>query len=300
MNHKHKLRQSIRARLEFIEFRLYWDGVLQRQDLVDEFEISIPQASADIALYRESAPGNIQYDTSRKRYLATDQFQPKYSSPSSEVYLGQLRLLAENALVEQDHWLGFVPPFEVAPLVSRTLDAAKVRDVVGAIRERKALLINYQSLSGPDPKERWITPHAIVFDGHRWHTRAWCHSRRAFCDFVIARMLDVRKSKSDIVDPLADVEWYTFVTLRIGPHPGLNENHRKVIELDFGMTNGAVEITTRVALAFYLERRLYLDLPPDTINGERQQIALLNKDEVVRISSEARKRAGAFATPGIE
>ena len=43
-------------RLEFIEFRLYWEGKLNRRDLIDFFGISTPQASLDLARYMEFAP----------------------------------------------------------------------------------------------------------------------------------------------------------------------------------------------------------------------------------------------------
>ncbi|MES2390903.1 MAG: hypothetical protein V4555_04635, partial [Acidobacteriota bacterium] len=36
-------------RLEFIEFRLQWEGRVNRSDLVNYFSISVPQASLDFA-----------------------------------------------------------------------------------------------------------------------------------------------------------------------------------------------------------------------------------------------------------
>ena len=39
-------------RLEFIDFRLYWEGRINRSDLIDFFGISVPQASLDLAKYQ--------------------------------------------------------------------------------------------------------------------------------------------------------------------------------------------------------------------------------------------------------
>ncbi|MGN0902537.1 MAG: hypothetical protein ACI4M9_04555, partial [Succinivibrio sp.] len=43
---------SRKRRIEFIDFRLYLDGKINRGDLVSFFGISIPQASLDMAYYR--------------------------------------------------------------------------------------------------------------------------------------------------------------------------------------------------------------------------------------------------------
>ena len=47
-----KLRWNVRRRLEFIEFRLIWDGHFNRRDVMDAFKISAQQASLDIGLLR--------------------------------------------------------------------------------------------------------------------------------------------------------------------------------------------------------------------------------------------------------
>ena len=58
-----RLRWAPEQRLEFIEFRLFWDGAVNRSDLMDRFGISEPQASKDLASYRELAANNLQYDS---------------------------------------------------------------------------------------------------------------------------------------------------------------------------------------------------------------------------------------------
>ena len=50
------LRWGIERRLEFIEFRLYWEGRVNRADLTSVFGISTVQASAT-APARTASPG---------------------------------------------------------------------------------------------------------------------------------------------------------------------------------------------------------------------------------------------------
>ena len=84
------LRWSVQQRLEFIDLRLFWDGLINRSDLVKQFSISVPQASADLARYQQLAPENIEYDASSKAYQATAQFKPRIAEPKARHYLAQL------------------------------------------------------------------------------------------------------------------------------------------------------------------------------------------------------------------
>ena len=50
------LRWGVERRLEFIEFRLFWEGYVNRGDLIDVFGISVQQASTDLNRYLGLAP----------------------------------------------------------------------------------------------------------------------------------------------------------------------------------------------------------------------------------------------------
>ena len=52
------LKWGVERRLEFIEFRLFWEGAINRSDIVEVFGVSVPQASKDLTLYQERAAGN--------------------------------------------------------------------------------------------------------------------------------------------------------------------------------------------------------------------------------------------------
>ena len=70
------LTQSQRDRLAFIELRLRFIGEIRRQDLVNRFGIQVAAATRDIALYKEVAPRNIDYDSKGKLYVRGEWFRP--------------------------------------------------------------------------------------------------------------------------------------------------------------------------------------------------------------------------------
>ncbi|KKK67243.1 hypothetical protein LCGC14_2956000, partial [marine sediment metagenome] len=82
------------------------------------------------------------------------------------------------------------------------------------------------------------------------------------------------------IDPGSDKDWSETVSLKIAAHPDLSENQRRVIELDYGMTDGAAEIPVRKSLLFYTLKRLGLDTDPILRRPQDQHIVLVNGREV--------------------
>jgi len=62
---REELRWSIERRLECIDFRLFWEGHINRSDLTDQFGISTPQTSADLAQLSPSTKLSHQMRRSR-------------------------------------------------------------------------------------------------------------------------------------------------------------------------------------------------------------------------------------------
>ncbi|MGZ4979315.1 MAG: WYL domain-containing protein [Methylobacter sp.] len=281
---------SAESRLQFIEFRLYWEGRINRGDLVKHFGISVPQASLDLKRYVEIAPDNLQYDKQRKAYFATSSFEPKIISPSSKDYLAQLDMLETEKGLSFSHqpFVSNPPKFDVVPLVSRVVKPEILQGVIKAIRESKAIHICYQSMNRPEPTYRWITPHAIVSDGSRWHVRAYCHDidNGEFRDFVFGRILDLKDTKESDANPANDIAWNTMVELTIAPNQGLSDAQKRMIESDYGMENGITKIVVRKALSGYLKLRLGFTNDITNKNSgvasapEKQQICLINEIEL--------------------
>lgn len=60
-------------RQEFILATLKTFGQIRRQDLMREFDISMPQASKDIADFLQANPALVRYDVSAKAYVIVEQ-----------------------------------------------------------------------------------------------------------------------------------------------------------------------------------------------------------------------------------
>lgn len=275
------LKWGVERRLEFIEFRLFWEGGVNRADIIDMFAVSVPQASKDLTLYQERAPQNAIYDKSAKRYVAGENFEPCFLKPDPEGYLSQLRSVADGVLDRSDAWIGNPPAYGATPVPIRGVDPKTLRAVLSAIRSVEAIEIRYQSLSRPEPKWRWVDPHAIGFDGFRWHTRAYCEVDRTFKDFLLSRILETRGTRASEIDRSGDYDWHEEVVLEIGPHPELSETQKKVIALDYRMKSGRAHIRVRRAFLYYTLKRLGLDGEAAGRRPQDQQIVLLNPQALV-------------------
>lgn len=277
-NDRSDLRWGVEQRLEFIEFRLFWEGHVNRSDVMEQFGLSVNQASSDLNRYISFAPYNMIYDKSARTYVRGVDFKPVFGKLDAGRYLAQLRSLEEGILDRDDCWITVAPDFGSTPTPARSVHPETLRAVVGAIRRAEAIEVNYQSLSNPEPRWRWIAPHAIAFDGFRWHARAFCMTDDCFKDFLLSRMLEVRGTAEAATSAAGDDDWHSEITLEVGPHPGLSETQAKVIALDYGMQDGKVEIKVRRALLYYTLKRLGLDTDPSARNPQDQQIVLLNRE----------------------
>ena len=277
-NDRSELRWGVEQRLEFIEFRLFWEGHVNRSDLMDQFGVSVNQASTDLNRYIGFAPDNMVYDKSARTYVRGSNFKPQFLEPDASRYLAQLRSVADGILDREDAWIANLPPYAATPTPVRGVNPATLRSVVGAIRRSEAIEVRYQSLSNPEPRWRWIAPHAIAFDGFRWHTRAFCLADECFKDFLLSRMLEVRGTGEAATSAAEDEDWQSEVTLEVAPHPDLSETQARVIALDYGMQDGKAEIKVRRALLYYTLKRLGLDTDPSARKPQDQQIVLLNRE----------------------
>lgn len=251
---------SALQRLQFIEFRLLWEGHVNRSDLMDAFGISVPQSTLDFREYLERAPNNMDYDKRRRFYFPTTAFKPVFISESAEGYLSQLFALGTNSEGQSTPGLiGATPTFDILPAPERRVDSCTLRQVLECIRDGLSIEIYYQSLSSQTPDWRRITPHALASDGLRWHIRAYCHTKKQFRDFVLGRIMDIREKQPSEILGTNDTEWNEIVKVTIAPNPALTEDQQKIIERDYAMNEGKSVIALRKSLLFYLKRRLGVD-----------------------------------------
>ena len=268
------LRWSVEQRVAFAARRLYWDGTINRDDLMRRFGVSANQATADLARLKETYPNGFAYDTVARRYRAHAAFLPHEADPTT--LLRELRLIAEGHLDPQDSLLASVPPLAIAELPERSVDAAVLRHVLAAIRHRHAIGARYVSFQRPGERQRVLSPHALVFDGFRWHVRAHDAGDDTFKDFVIARLSRVTEAGTWHRHPAEDAAWNRMVTLEIAPHPGLDPHQRRVIARDYGMdAKQRLLLKVREAVLFYVRRRFGLTDGHEKRPAQEQHIVLL-------------------------
>jgi predicted DNA-binding transcriptional regulator YafY len=223
-----------------------------------------------MAAYQELAPGNIRYDRRTWSYHPSPSFKPVLISPSVDDLLGLILSDKES--------LGLQADISLLPRPTRSAPPEIVREILLAVQFGQSLHIRYQSMTKPGPEERWITPHAIGHDGCRFHARALCHKDLRYKDFVLGRILAILGHGEAMGDPSTDHDWHETVELKLGPHPGLLEGPRQVVEADYGMVGGEVVWKVKKAMALYVLTALHLR--EELKKPEHQQVVLRNKAEV--------------------
>lgn len=272
---------SVEQRLEFIDFRLFWEGTIRRGDICEKFGVSIQQASIDIAKYRESAPENLVYDTSKKRYFAVSRFKPVFYAPNPDRYLAQLRAIKEDVIGKDETMMGELPDCDVLPIPARDVSAHKLKQFLMAIRGQNSISIEYQSMNDARPEPTWrsITPHALGSDGLRWHARAYCHLEERFKDFIISRCLRVGKLDNPHPNAMNDHDWNSFFDVILIPNPNFGEAQKRTIELDYGMRDGSCKVRVRHALLYYFNKRMRLDVSEKHDRPKETPVVVKNRED---------------------
>lgn len=286
-----EIRWGIEQRLEFIEFKVFWEGGINRSALTEQFKISVPQASIDLRRYEEAAPHNIVYDKSRKRYSPSATFTPHFLKPDADQYLNRLRGIADHTVVQGETWLTQVPTAESMPLPHRRVDVEVLRKTLNAIRQGRSLRILYQSLNPvrPEPVWRWISPHAFANDGLRWHVRAFCHLDQRFKDFLLPRCLGADNDAPREATADLDKTWQEHFDVVLVPNPKLSKSQQSVVAHDYCMESGKISIPVRKSFLYYFQKRLRLDVAQALDDPAETPVVIENKALFDRALSEAKK-----------
>lgn len=237
----------------------------------------------DLALYQQMAPRNISYNKQQKAYVATPEFSPVFTPGDSWSFLNQVRQVEARLLPKEATFLGSYPPVGVVSPPLRSVSTSVLRLVLEAIRINRTLRVFYQSMNRDKPTHREIGPHAIVFDGMRWHARAYCFEHREFRDFVMARILQCEPTENENVDASVDDCWNTVVTLTLVTASNLKEGQKRAVALEYGMEEYRLSIPTRKALLLYVLRQL--PLVTNDISSKHNHLQVENKDEISRYLS---------------
>ena len=273
--------QSQKERLFHIDFKLRFLGAFNRNDLVTRFGIKAAAATRDISSYKDIAPKNLTYDTKAKTYIESDNFKPVFEYPGNQALsalchgLGDDHIATNSALITSE-----------TPTHLNYPNLDMLAEVTKAIHQKKCLQIEYRSLSSGQ-STRKIIPFALVYNGLRWHVRAFDRKRDRFTDFVInrinnPRILNIDVSKNQTKD--VDIQWNRIVEMHIVPHPRLK--HPETIEAEYAMTDGMLKVQVRAAVAGYVLRRWNVDCSKShTLTGPEIHLWLKNQQTLYGVDN---------------
>lgn len=277
-----------RERLAYVEFRLYFMGEIGRPDLSGRFGVAPAGATRDIALYRELAPQNIEFDGSSKVYRIGKTFSPIFEHTPQRV-LSALSLGFGDGINGETKPL--LPCESPAALSNPQMEV--LAPICRAIHAKRPVAIRYHSMSNGE-SERVIVPFALIDTGLRWHVRAFDRKSGEFRDFVVTRiesptLVDEEPKASECSDN--DIQWTRIVELDLVPHPRLARP--EIIRMDYGMTDGSIRMRVRAAVAGYMLLRWSVDASPDHSLKEEQYRLWLN-DPLALYGVENAKLAPGF------
>ena len=220
---------AARLRLEAIEKLLWWQGWLQRADLINLFGISPAQASSDLVKYLDLNPAAAIYTTRRRRYEAT---------PEMECILHAPRLEEQLAMIPGD-----APPATGWP---RNQAPAHVqRRLMLALLAGQSVMVTHGT-----PGDLEMIPGGLDQWEGRWFVRAWLPAARQWLTFPIDEMTSAAWPEKTQIVPPADPDWVTLdeLVLRL---------EAPAFGMDYDVSAaGEMRVTHRRALRSEIEARL--------------------------------------------
>ncbi len=277
------LKWSTRQRLQYIEIKAWYTGVVTRSDVARAFGLSDPAATKDLKLYGDLAPGNLVYHHGVFGFVPAEGFSAVFAdlAPAAVLPVIAANLAVANGPYGDEHIYGLATAS--LPLPARLPGAQTLAQITRAIHGRRKLAVSYRSLSEQGSTGgRIVEPHTLVNTGLRWHVRAYNAASCDFRDFVLSRVV-AAECLDDAAESSAeyDEDWVETVSLRLAPHAGLDAARRASLLLDYGAAGEVIEVAVRRALLGYVLQRLNVDTTPDhSLNPSAYQLILLNRDEI--------------------
>lgn len=273
------MKWELQQRLTILELTILFTGQLTTKALTQTFGVGRVQASKDFTLYQKKHPGNLEYNRKLKCYLPTAQFEPGFLPKNGDEMLKMFcQYVQPQAFLFFGH-VHFSRFVEVLTPINRVMDWRVVSRLSQALHQKRNLRIAYQSMRREDPNQREIAPHSFVFNGYRWHVRAYCLLKEDYQDFLPTRILDTPELAAATEHGMEnDSQWNETVEVVFAPNPNYSSNRKEVIAQEYGMENGRLKIHLKKALvAYYLQ---YMRLDRDDEGDPYEQICLLNRKEL--------------------
>ncbi|NVK29388.1 MAG: WYL domain-containing protein [Gammaproteobacteria bacterium] len=274
-------KHEVLLRLRAIELLALWEGRVITNHIVDWFGVSRQQASIDIKRYiNDRNPGSMVYKPSEKGYIPKQGFKPVLTNGHVNDYLELISGVTNQSIAVT---LEAKEHFSAVQLPDRSVKPEVLRSLLKACRLSMAIKITYASMNNPNPHQRVISPHALIYTGFRWHVRAYCHLRNQYRDFVLSRITSPAESDEEPINRDADKLWNESITIKLVANNNLTPIQQKLVELDYAMTQGALEITVRKALVHYTLQRFQAAITNDNRKEVHKYHLMVADDSVLAI-----------------
>jgi hypothetical protein len=197
----------------------------------------------------------------RVGYVAGPAFRPAYIRDDVAAYLDYLRgATLVSRLLVREAGAPHLGPWTGVRVHEALVPAARARpracaNVPRGLAARRAVLCDYQSKQGRRDSVV-ISPHALVFDGLRYHVRAHVHGTGNWVDLVLGRFLAAELTKEAWVGDAGDLEWHSFRMLQATINPALPEDVRQALREEYELTDDTFSFRERQPVLFYVRRRL--------------------------------------------
>ncbi len=268
-----------------LELLLLWEGRLNNARVRELFGLSAVRASEWIREFRGRHPRWMRWDSKTRSYHATPEMYRagREDARQSERAASLARYLAlvglphagPDEFSDRVIWGAFPDLSTPQPHIFAVLREAA--------RMQRAVQIIYRSMQDPDPHERTIAPHSIVRAGRRWHTRAFCSTKKEFRDYALGRIVDaqLREEPAERRE-VEDEAWCTPVRVHLIAHPDLTPAQEALIRYEYFNETARRVQTCRGALVSYFIQDIRAAIDLKTQRPPEYQLAVDNVKEVTR------------------
>ncbi|EOX3829319.1 WYL domain-containing protein [Vibrio parahaemolyticus] len=257
--HKHVKSHAKAERLAFIDFKVRFEGSINRSDISKEFGVSETISSKDISLYRKLT-GGTNLVPNRTNIIQLDTYKPLIDIKAHNALDMLFEGFCRNRLEEQqsENYMRACHPCDLNP--------DQVSTVTRAIYQKTRISIRYVSANSNKRTERILEPIGAYYDGLNWVFRALDISsdseKQIYKSFHFSRIIGVapldKKSTASIIK---DTKWNAIVPMQLELHPELSELEKEAYRKDFGMGESENEliVANSLVISWSLIERWHID-----------------------------------------
>lgn len=237
--------------LELLKKFVYWNDSIALADVMRLLSLGKTQSNKYFSLLKRDLKEHLKKRGHRYQIVRSTPFSFSVNNMLNEL------LMWKNASNNEKFYLETKNIF-VDPLHSPVLNQASLKKVISALNNNQAIEISYVDAKvNAIEEKRIIKPLALCFINERWHIHSYCFKRNDSRDFVLSRIQAAGKPFnlrfSRLAATIQDMQQMTSIS--VSTHPGLSDDQRKVVEREYGLTDGIRKIEIPKHQLFYFRKK---------------------------------------------